>query len=79
MENPSEASLLDSDLIQGPMGQYGDAAPQQILSAVLLRRFPVTQVEFGDETSDIGKFVSLALHPYKYHQNPSPYATCASI
>ena len=75
MENPSDASLLGSDSIQGPMGQYDDAAPEQILDAVLFRRFRMTPVEFGDETGGIGKVFLLALHPYKDHQNPSQYAT----
>ena len=79
MENPSDMSQLDSDSIQGPMGQYGDATLEQILDVDLFRRFPMTPVESGGETGGIGKIFSLTLHPNKQRQNPSPYVTWTSI
>ena len=79
MENPNDASLLDSDSIQGPMGQNGDAAPEQILDSELFRQLPSTPVESGGETSGVGKASSLAFHAYKEHQNLTPYAARASI
>ena len=65
MINLDNASLLDSDSVQGSMGQNGDAESEQILDSDLFRRFPMTPIEFGGETGGIGKVFLLAFYPYK--------------
>jgi hypothetical protein len=61
------------------MGQYGVAAPKQFLDSELFRRLQMTPVEYGGETSSIGKVSSLSFYPYRELKNPNPYAFWASI
>jgi hypothetical protein len=61
------------------MSQYAIAAPKQFLDSDLFHRLLMIPVEFGVETSGIGKVSLLSFHPYRERQNLSLYAFCASI
>ena len=79
MQDPLDATLMDSKKIQGPKAQDGGATPKQFLEVDLFELFPLTPDEFDYETDAIGKIISLAFHPYKERPHPSPYAAWATV
>lgn len=50
--------------VHGHWTKYGDAAPGQNLDSDLFRQFPLISKGFWRETTSIGFFIKLALHPY---------------
>ena len=52
--------------------------PGQILDAILIRQFPLTQTSFGYGTSAIGSSMKLAFKPYMDHRNQTLYVAWAS-
>jgi hypothetical protein len=79
VHNPRDALLIGLNLIQGPMDQYGGAAPEQILDPVFFRRSRMTQDEFGDKFGGVGKIFSLSFQRYMARPDPTPYASWASV
>jgi hypothetical protein len=52
-------------MVQGPIGAYSVATPKQLVDSDLFHQFLMTLVEYGGETSSIGKVLSLYFHPYR--------------